>query len=161
MLNKVLLIGNTTRAIELRYLPSGSAAAKTGLAVNRTWKDKVTGEKKDETMFIDIVIYGKSAEIANQYLLKGKKVLVEGRLVLEQWMDNQSGQKRSKHTLAVESFQFLDSKSDAGGGYEGGGDSDFDAPSLAPQSPSYQQRQAPQAPARTPQIDIEDDDIPF
>ena len=75
MLNKVLLIGNTTRAIELRYLPSGSAVAKTGLAVNRAWKDKNTGEKKDETMFIDIVIYGKSAEIANQYLLKGKKVL--------------------------------------------------------------------------------------
>ena len=111
MLNKVLLIGNTTRAIELRYLPSGSAVAKTGLAVNRAWKDKNTGEKKDETMFIDIVIYGKTAEIANQYLLKGKKVLVEGRLVLEQWMDQQSGQKRSKHVLSVESFQFLDSKS--------------------------------------------------
>ena len=111
MLNKVLLIGNTTRAIELRYLPSGSAVAKTGLAVNRAWKDKNTGEKKDETMFIDIVIYGKIAEIAHQYLLKGKKVLVEGRLVLEQWTDNQSGQKRSKHVLSVESLQFLDSKS--------------------------------------------------
>ena len=110
-MNKVILIGNTVRPIELRYLPSGSAVAKTGLAVNRVWKDKNTGEKKDETMFIDIVIYGKSAEIANQYLLKGKKVLVEGRLVLEQWMDQQSGQKRSKHVLSVESFQFLDSKS--------------------------------------------------
>jgi single-strand DNA-binding protein len=110
MLNKVLLIGNTTRAIELRYLPSGSAVAKTGIAVNRTWKDKLSGEQKQETMFIDVVIYGKSAEIANQYMLKGKKVLVEGRLVLEQWMD-QAGQKRSRHVIAVESFQFLDSKS--------------------------------------------------
>ena len=105
MLNKVLLIGNTTRAIELRYLPSGSAVAKTGIAVNRTWKDKLSGEQKQETMFIDVVIYGKSAEIANQYMLKGKKVLVEGRLVLEQWMD-QAGQKRSRHVIAVESFQF-------------------------------------------------------
>ena len=105
MLNKVLLIGNTTRAIELRYLPSGSAVAKTGLAVNRAWKDKTTGENKTEAMFIDIVIYGKSAEIANQYMLKGKKILAEGRLVLEQWMD-QSGQKRSKHVLSVESFSF-------------------------------------------------------
>ena len=113
MLNKVLLIGNTVRPIELRYLPSGSAVAKTGLAVNRTWKDKTTGEKKDETMFIDIVIYSKLASIANQYMLKGKKVLVEGRLVLEQWQD-QSGQKRSKHVLAVESFQFLESKVKSG-----------------------------------------------
>lgn len=113
MLNKVILIGNTVRPIELRYLPSGSAVAKTGLAVNRTWKDKTTGEKKDETMFIDIVIYSKLASIANQYMLKGKKILVEGRLVLEQWQD-QSGQKRSKHVLAVESFQFLEPKAKSG-----------------------------------------------
>ena len=113
MLNKVLLIGNTVRPIELRYLPSGSAVAKTGLAVNRTWKDKTTGEKKDETMFIDIVIYSKLASIANQYVEKGKKILVEGRLVLEQWQD-QSGQKRSKHVLAVESFQFLEPKVKSG-----------------------------------------------
>ena len=113
MLNKVILIGNTVRPIELRYLPSGSAVAKTGIAVNRTWKDKTTGEQKKETMFIDIVIYGKPAETFNQYVDKGKKILVEGRLVLEQWQD-QSGQKRSKHVLAVESFQFLESKVKSG-----------------------------------------------
>ena len=113
MLNKVILIGNTTRAIELRYLPSVSAVAKTGIAVNRTWKDKATGEQKQEVMFIDIVIYGKPAETFNQYVDKGKKILVEGRLVLEQWQD-QSGQKRSKHVLAVESFQFLESKVKSG-----------------------------------------------
>ena len=112
-MNKVILIGNTVRPIELRYLPSGSAVAKTGLAVNRTWKDKTTGEKKDETMFIDIVIYSKLASIANQYMLKGKKILVEGRLVLEQWVD-QGGQKRSKHILAAESFQFLEPKAKSG-----------------------------------------------
>ena len=113
MLNKVLLIGNTTKDTELRYLPSGSAVAKTGIAVNRTWKDKATGEQKQEVMFIDIVIYGKPAETFNQYVDKGKKILVEGRLVLEQWQD-QSGQKRSKHVLAVESFQFLESKVKSG-----------------------------------------------
>lgn len=151
MLNKVLLIGNTTRAIELRYLPSGSAVAKTGLAVNRAWKDKNTGEKKDETMFIDIVIYGKSAEIANQYLLKGKKVLVEGRLVLEQWMDQQSGQKRSKHVLSVESFQFLDSKS-----------ADTES---QPEQDDYPAQQIPgisNPPTKDRQIDdIDEWDIPF
>lgn len=145
MLNKVLLIGNTTRAIELRYLPSGSAVAKTGIAVNRTWKDKMSGEQKQETMFMDIVIYGKSAEIANQYMLKGKKVLVEGRLVLEQWVD-QSGQKRSRHVLAVESFQFLDSKS-AGGDFDGG-EGDFDGGRASTAT-------------RTPDIEITDDEIPF
>ena len=113
MLNKVILIGNTVRPIELRYLPSGAAVAKTGLAVNEQWKDKITGETKSETMFIDIVIFGKSAEIANQYIAKGKKILVEGKLKLEQWQD-QSGQKRSKHILSVESFQFLDSKAKEG-----------------------------------------------
>lgn len=148
MLNKVLLIGNTTRAIELRYLPSGSAVSKTGIAVNRTWKDKVSGEQKQETMFMDIVIYGKSAEIANQYMLKGKKVLVEGRLVLEQWVD-QSGQKRSRHVLAVESFQFLDSKSTEST-YTDGGDADF-----ADNKPSQT------ASTRTPDIEIQDDEIPF
>jgi single-strand DNA-binding protein len=150
MLNKVLLIGNTARAIELRYLPSGSAVAKTGIAVNRTWKDKLSGEQKQETMFIDVVIYGKSAEIANQYMLKGKKVLVEGRLVLEQWMD-QAGQKRSRHVIAVESFQFLDSKSSESS-YESGSDDGFaDYSKPAPQPQNH----------RVPEIDIQDDEIPF
>lgn len=114
MLNKVLLIGNTTRDIELRYLPSGAAVAKTGLAVSRTWKDKSTQEKKEEVMFIDIAIFGRLAEVANQYLVKGKKTLVEGRLVLEQWMDK-DGTKRSKHVLSVENLQFLDPKAGEAG----------------------------------------------
>ena len=129
MLNKVLLIGNTTRAIELKYLQSGSAVASTGLAVNRAWKDKNTGEKKDETMFIDIVVYGKSAEIANQYIEKGKKILVEGRLVLQQWADK-DGQKRSKHVLSVESFQFLDSKTAGGATNDDASTNDYTDESL-------------------------------
>lgn len=148
MLNKTLLIGNTTRAIELRYLPSGSAVAKTGIAVNRTWKDKMSGEAKTEVMFIDIVIYGKSAEIANQYMLKGKKVLVEGRLVLEQWVD-QGGQKRSKHVLSVESYEFLDSKSSAESGHDDEGHNGEQATSGG------------QPAGRVPEIDIQDAEIPF
>ena len=139
-MNKVILIGNTVRPIELRYLPSGSAVAKTGIAVNRTWKDKLSGEQKQETMFIDVVIYGKSAEIANQYMLKGKKVLVEGRLVLEQWVD-QSGQKRSRHVIVVESFQFLDSKKEDDKPSEPTGDIEYDL--------------------ENPPIDIDGDCIPF
>ena len=150
MLNKVILIGNTVRPIELRYLPSGSAVAKTGLAVNRTWKDKNTGEKKDETMFIDIVIYGKIAEIAHQYLLKGKKVLVEGRLVLEQWTDNQSGQKRSKHVLSVESLQFLDSKS-----------ADTEPQPEQDEYKAHKVDGISNPPMENRQIDDIDDDIPF
>ena len=108
MLNKVILIGNLTRDIELRYTPTGTAIAKTGLAVNSRFKGQ-NGEQKDETMFIDLTIFGRSAEIANQYLGKGRKVLAEGRLVLEQWTD-QNGQNRSKHSIAVESIEFLDKK---------------------------------------------------
>ena len=109
--NKVILIGNLTRDVELRYTQGGSAIAKFGLAVNRAWKDRNTGEKRDEVCYIDINIFGRSAEVANQHLAKGKRILVEGRLQFEQWQD-QTGQKRSKHSISAESFQFLDSKSD-------------------------------------------------
>ena len=107
-MNKVIMIGNLTLDVGLRYTPTGTAIAKTGLAVNRRFKGQ-NGEQKDETMFIDLTIFGRSAEIANQYLGKGKKILVEGRLVLDQWTD-QNGQNRSKHSIAVESIEFLDNK---------------------------------------------------
>jgi single-strand DNA-binding protein len=148
-MNKVILMGNTTRAIELRHLPSGSAVAKTGLAVNRQWKDKLTGEQKQEVMFVDVAIYGKSAEIANQYMTKGKKVLIEGRLVLEQWMD-QTGQKRSKHTVSVDSFEFLDSKSSAGD------DASYEPNDGYSSEPAAVPTQA----AKKPNINI-DEEIPF
>ena len=107
-MNKVIMIGNLTRDLALNYSQNGTAIAKTGIAVNRRFKGQ-NGEQKDETMFIDLTIFGRSAEIANQYLGKGKKILVEGRLVLEQWTD-QNGQNRSKHSIAVESIEFLDKK---------------------------------------------------
>ena len=111
MYNKVILIGNLTRDVELKYTPSGTAVAKFGLATNRTYKDTITKENKQEVMFIDITMFGRSAETANQWLRKGKKVLIEGRLVLDQWTD-QTGQKRSKHSVVAEKMQFMDNKNE-------------------------------------------------
>lgn len=109
MYNKVILIGNLTRDVNLKYLPSGSAVAEIGLATNRTWIDKNTNEKKQEVTFIDVNIFGRPAETANQYLKKGSKVLVEGRLAQDTWTDNE-GKNRSKHKVIAETLQFLDSK---------------------------------------------------
>jgi len=107
MFNKLILMGNLTRDIELRYTNGGTALAKTSIATTRKFTSN--GEKKEEVCFVDITFFGRSAEVANQYLRKGSKCLVEGRLMFEQWTD-QSGQKRSKHSVAVESMQMLDSK---------------------------------------------------
>lgn len=104
MFNKVILVGNLTRDIELRYINNGSALANTAIATNRRFS--VNGEKKEEVCFIDITFWGRTAEIANQYLKKGSKVLVEGRLKFDQWQD-QNGQNRSKHSVTVETMQML------------------------------------------------------
>lgn len=189
MYNKVVLVGNLTRDIELRYSQSGMAIAKTAIATSRKFNDKTSGEKKEEVMFIDITFFGRSGEVANQYLRKGSKILVEGRLQFDQWVD-QNGGKRSKHSIAVETMQMLDSKGDnqnsggAQGGYnapqqqqaQGGynapqqqqqSQSSYSAPQQQ-QQPSYgqpqqQQKQAPQQsmPADLPSIDIDEDEIPF
>ncbi len=118
MYNRVIMIGNLTRDIELRYLPSGAAIAKSAIATSFKYKTS-TGEQKDEVCFLDFNVFGKSAEIINQYVRKGSKVLLEGRLVFEQWTA-QDGTNRNRHSLRVENFKFLDSKGDSqnsGGGY--------------------------------------------
>ena len=102
------MLGNLTRDVELRYLPSGSALATIGLASNRRFK-KQDGSQGEEVCFVDVKLFGRSAEIANQYLRKGSKVLIEGRLTYETWSD-QSGAKRRKHTITAETMQMLDSK---------------------------------------------------
>lgn len=112
MYNKVILVGNLTRDIELRYSQNVSAIAKSALATSR--KFTVNGEKKEEKCFVDITFFGRSGEVANQYLRKGSKILIEGRLNFEQWVDQTNGQKRSKHSVIVESMQMLDSRSDGG-----------------------------------------------
>jgi single-strand DNA-binding protein len=107
-LNKVMLMGNVTRDIELRYTPGGTAVASFGLATNRRWKDKKTGDNREEATFIDIEVWAKTAELCHQYLSKGSPVFIEGRLKLDQW-ESKEGQKRSKLRVVAESVQFLSS----------------------------------------------------
>jgi len=158
MFNKVILIGNLTRDVELRYTPSGTAIAKFGIATNRTYKDQVTGENKQETMFIDVTVFGRSAEVANQYLKKGRRVLIEGRLVFEQWVDN-TGQKRSKHSVGAEKLQFMDTKAEVERmeNMSQNMQSNYQQPQPQPQQPQ-QQNQYNQS---IPEINIDDEEIPF
>jgi len=176
MYNKVILVGNLTRDLEVRYTQSGTAIGNTGLATNRKWKDQ-SGEQKEEVMFIDITFFGRTAEIANQYLRKGSKVLVEGRLVLEQWTA-QDGTKRSKHSVTVQEMKMLGGRDDNPGGGSYGGGNNYGAPAqqqqgggynnTAPAAPTYGQPSAPAAPQQqstptpsVPEIDIDEDEIPF
>jgi single-strand DNA-binding protein len=189
MYNKVIMIGNLTRDIELKYIPSGAAIAKGAIATSHKYKAQ-DGSQKEEVCFLDFNVFGKSAEILNQYVKKGSKVMLEGRLVLEQWTA-QDGTSRNRHTLRVEEFKFLDSKADS----QGGGNN-YNAPQQNNQQMGYGQNnmdngyQAPQqqqqynqaqqnsynAPAskqggmnsaqhsyeqNIPTIDIDNDEIPF
>jgi len=152
MFNKVILIGNLTRDVELKYTPNGTAIAKFGLAVNRNYKDSMTGENKQEVLFIDITVFGRSAEVANQYLSKGRKVLVEGRLVLDQWVDS-TGQKRSKHSVVAERVQFMDSRSESG---VTPSQSSYTQPAQTqPSQNSYNESQ------NIPSINVDEEEIPF
>jgi len=108
MFNKIILLGNLTRDIEIRYSQNGSAIAKTGIATSRKFTSN--GVKKEEVCFVDLTFFGRSGEIANQYLHKGSKVMIEGRLLFEQWND-QNEQKHSKHSVIVETMQIIDSRS--------------------------------------------------
>jgi len=111
MYNKVIMIGNLTRDIELKYLPSGSCIANCAIATSHKYKMQ-NGEQKEEVCFLDFSIFGKGGEIFNQYVRKGSKVMLEGRLVFQQWKA-QDGTNRSRHALNVSDFKFLDSKSDS------------------------------------------------
>jgi single-strand DNA-binding protein len=168
LLNKVLLIGNLTRDVEIRYSQGGLAIAKFGLAVNRRWKDRNTNEDREETLFVDINVFGRSAEIAHQYLSKGRQTLVEGRLVLEQWTD-QNGQKRSRHSISAENIQFLGGAKNEGdsqnqsGSYEEERQTSNAQPSYSRQ-PERQERadtDAKRSSSAVPNIDINDEELPF
>jgi len=104
--NKVILVGNLTRDPELRYTPKGTAIAKIGVAVNRVWTNEA-GEKKEEVTFVDVDVFGRTAENVGQYMRKGRPILIEGRLRLDQWDDKQTGQKKSKLGVVAETIQFL------------------------------------------------------
>jgi single-strand DNA-binding protein len=149
-LNRVLLIGNLTRDPEVRYTPKGTPVTEIGLAVNRVYSGE-DGEKKEETTFVDVTLWARQAEIAGQYLKKGRPVFIEGRLQLDTWDDKQTGQKRSRLRVVAENLQLLGSRQ------EGEGSS---SPSSAPRrSPSVSAPPARPEP-RDPDLDAEPDDIP-
>ncbi len=158
MFNKVIIVGNLTRDLELRYAPSGTAIGNTGIASTRKFKGG-DGQMKEEVLFVDITFFGRTAEVANQYLRKGSKVLVEGRLKLDSWTD-QNGGKRSKHSVTVENMTMLDSKGSTpeSGGYNQSGGNNYAPPPTQPQQ--SQPASTPPAPS-IPEIDINDDEIPF
>lgn len=120
-LNKVMLIGNLTRDPEVRYTPKGSAVADLAIAVNRSYQTD-NGERMEEVTYVDVVAWSRLAELAGQYLHKGRAVFVEGRLQMDTWEDKATGQKRSKIRVVAENMQFLDNKSagQGGGGGRGG-----------------------------------------
>ncbi len=113
--NRVILMGNLTRDPELKYLPSGTAMATFGLAVNRVYNDRQSNEKKQEVCFVDITAWGREAEICNEYLKKGNPLLLEGRLHYHSW-ETDDGQKRSKLDVTAERVQLLGSRQDSEGG---------------------------------------------
>ncbi|MCB1235346.1 MAG: single-stranded DNA-binding protein [Verrucomicrobiae bacterium] len=129
-LNKVMLIGNLTRDPEVRYTPKGTAVTDIGLAVNRVYSSD-TGERREETTFVDVTLWGRQAEIAGQYMKKGKPIYIEGRLQMDTWQDKQTGQNRSRLKIVGENFQFLGSREDGGGS---GGGSGGGYPSSPPQN---------------------------
>jgi len=154
-LNKVMLIGNLTRDPELRYTPKGSAVAEFGLAINRVWYNEQK-QKQEETTFVDITLWARQAEIAQQYLTKGSPVYIEGRLSLDTWDDKATGQKRSRLKVVGDGLQLLGSKNHPAGGAppnQGG----------PPASNAPQQRSGPPqgASAAPPEEFQEEDDIPF
>ena len=144
--NKVILMGNLTRDPELRYTSGGTAIAKLGLAVNRVWRD-AEGQQKEETTFVDIDAFGKQAETLGLYMQKGRPILVEGRLKLDQWEDKNTGQNRSRLGVVLERFSFVG----GGGGQAGGGGGSAPQQSAPP----------PSEPDGPPVDGPGDDDVPF
>ena len=169
--NKVILIGNLGRDPEVRYTPSGSAVCNVTLATTRSWKSKESGEKVEETEWHRIVFYDRLAEIAGEYLKKGRSIYVEGRLKTRKWTDKDGAEKYTTEVIAQE-MSMLGSREGMGGGAAGGGDEEGGGG-------GYSERSAPQqrsAPASRPQaaaapraaqkpastgFDNMDDDIPF
>jgi single-strand DNA-binding protein len=147
--NKVILLGNLTRDPEVRYTPKGTAVTDLGLAVNRTYTAD-NGEKREEVTFVDVTFWGRTAEVAGEYLKKGRPVFVEGRLQLDSWDDKQSGQKRTKLKVIGENMQMLGSPR---GGGSGGGDEESSGGTRS-------SRPAPPPKASAPS-EPDDDEIPF
>ncbi len=152
--NKVILAGNLTRDPEMRYTPKGTAVARIGLALNRKWKTE-TGEMKEEVTFVDVEAFGRQAEVISQYMKKGRPLLVEGRLKLDEWEDKNTHQKVSKLRVVLESFSFLDSnRGDAAMPADGQRTRTAAAPAAATPATTAE-------PAGTEGAPPEEDDVPF
>jgi len=145
--NKVILMGNLTRDPELRQAPSGAKVADLGLAVSETWRDK-SGQSKEVTCFVDVVVWDKLAELCQQYLVKGRPVLVEGRLQMDEWK-NQQGEKRSKLRVRADTVKFLGSPQKRDEAQQGGSHA---APAAAP-APATAAAQHPAPAADAPFAD--------
>ena len=165
--NKVILIGNVGSDPELKYTTSGAGVTNFSVATNETWMDKNTNERQERTEWHRIVAWGRLAEICNQYLKKGSKVYIEGRLQTRSW-EGQDGQKRYTTEIVAGEMQMLDSREDAGGGnYDGGGEYGKQQPAAGPTgSPQGGPQDAPQgtppeAGPESPPFNDPDDDLPF
>jgi single-strand DNA-binding protein len=158
-LNKVMLMGNLTRDPEVKYTPKGTAVADIGLAINRVYSSD-QGERREETTFVDVELWGRQAEIAGEYLRKGRPVYIEGRLKLDTWDDKQTGQKRSKMRVVGETMQLLGARDGNGGGGEGGRE---EGGFGVRQGGRPAQRQAAPPPRKPvdPDLDVEGDEVPF
>src|SRR5690242_17765679 len=151
--NKVLLLGNLTRDPEVRYTPKGTAVTDLGIAVNRQYTLD-TGEKREEVTFVDVTFWGRTAEVAAEYLRKGRSVFIEGRLQLDTWDDKQTGQKRSKLKVMGEAMQMLGSRP---GGAAAGGE-EVDEASRGRAGGSGRTAAPPKS---APPAEPDDDEIPF
>ena len=149
--NRVLLIGNLTRDPDLRYTPKGTAVAELGLAVNRVYSGE-NGEKQKETTFVDVTLWARQAEIAGQYLKKGRPVFIEGRLQLDTWDDKQTGQKRSRLRVVGDNLQLLENRQES----EGSSSTPGPRRSSPTASTPYDQRES-----HDPDLDEEPSDVPF
>ena len=150
--NKVILIGNVTRDPEVKFTSKGSAVTDVGLAINRNYTLD-SGEKREETTFVDVELWGRLAEIAGEYAKKGRPVYIEGRLRMDTWEDKASGQKRSRMKVVGENLQLLGGRSEGSSRPQSsGGDHDSHEPAPV-------RRPAPSRPA-APSTEA-DDDIPF
>ncbi len=151
--NKVILIGNLTRDPEVRHTPKGTAVGDIALAINRAYTAD-NGEKREETTYVDVTLWGRTAEIAQQYLRKGRPVYIEGRLQMDSWEDKATGQKRSKLKVVAEALQLL-----GGRGEEAGAASNGGAPPRRSEEAYGDDRPAPRG--NMSHSGPDDDDIPF
>lgn len=160
MLFEVNGVGRLARDVEIRYSQSGSAIGKFSIVSSEKFKSQ-TGEQKENVCFVDCVMFGRSAEIANQFLRKGSKIMIRGVLQLEQWTDQTTQAKRSKHSVKVEKFEMLDPKPDAGNGGNYQPEQGHSNPNPQPTPTPIRGHEGAGANSTIPQIDINEDEIPF